>query len=106
MVETNPLKWFIRDIDIGDSGGKSSAAAGKSVGKSGENKETPKVEMFGHRPIRTRSRHECHFATGSSVPMGKKIVPSEKLLLFLFIGFYFYFYFFVTKCTGFLCIFS
>ena len=73
MVETNPLKWFIRDIDIGDSGGKSSAAAArKSVGKSGGNKETPKVEMFGHRPIRTRSRHECHFATGSSVPMGKK----------------------------------
>ena len=34
MVETNPLKWFIRDIDIGDSG-KSSSSAGKSVGKSG-----------------------------------------------------------------------
>ena len=80
MVETNPLKWFIRDIDIGDSG-KSSSSAGKSVGKSGGgtgNKEIPpRVEMFGHRPIRTRSRHECHFATGSSVPMGKqkKIVP-------------------------------
>lgn len=82
MVETNPLKWFIRDIDIGDSG-KSSSSAGKSVGKSGGgtgNKEIPpKVEMFGYRPIRTRSRHECHFATGSSVPMGKQ----KKLFLHL-----------------------
>ena len=84
MVETNPLKWFIRDIDIGDSGKSSATSAGtgtgKSVGKSGNgNKETPKVEMFGHRPIRTRSRHECHFATGSSVPMGKQ----KKLFLHL-----------------------
>ena len=82
MVETNPLKWFIRDIDIGDSG-KSSSSAGKSVGKSGGgtgNMEIPpRVEMFGHRPIRTRSRHECHFATGSSVPMGKQ----KKLFLHL-----------------------
>merc|ERR1712223_2346579 len=74
MVETNPLKWFIRDIDIGDSG-KSSSSPGKTVGKSGGgtgNMEiSPKVEMFGYRPIRTRSRHECHFATGSSVPMGE-----------------------------------
>ena len=98
MVETNPLKWFIRDIDIGDSGKSSATSAGtgtgKSVGKSGNgNKETPKVEMFGHRPIRTRSRHECHFATGSSVPMGKnKIVPTPSQN-FYYIPFYWVFIF-------------
>ena len=80
MVETNPLKWFVREIDIGDSGAKKPPAAitGKNSGNSGNSGKTDsktsnseKPEMFGYRPMRTRSRHECHFATGSSVPMGK-----------------------------------
>ena len=76
MVETNPLKWFVKDIDIGDSGAKSGSGQ-----KENTNPSTNKVEMFGHRPIRTRSRHECHFATGSSVPMGKKYYSERNLVL-------------------------
>lgn len=64
MVENSPLKWFVRDIDIGDNAG------------------SQRPEMFGHRPIRTRSRHECHFSTGSSVPMGNLV--SSLLLIFFF----------------------
>ena len=52
MVEQMPLFWCVRDIDIGD-------------------KPKPSNEMFGHRPMRTRSRHDCHFTPGSSVPFGK-----------------------------------
>lgn len=66
MVESSPLKWFIRDIDIGDSG---------KVAQSSDPPPRPgrELEMFGHRPIRTRSRHDCHFSTGSSVPMGRPL---------------------------------
>ena len=90
MVETNPLKWFVREIDIGDSGAKKppitgkpnsensrNSSSGKTGGGTAKMSNSEKVEMFGYRPMRTRSRHECHFATGSSVPMGKSISVSE-----------------------------
>ena len=81
MVETNPLKWFIREIDIGDSGVKGSPGgakvppSGSGVQPGGGQRSSQaadKPNMFGHRIVRTRSRHDCHFATGASVPMGKQ----------------------------------
>jgi len=54
MVE-KPLSWFIKDIDIGD----------------GQMRQNTEPDMFGHRPMRRRSRHECHFISGSHVPVGK-----------------------------------
>ena len=62
MVETNPLKWFVKEIDISDSA--------KNPTPNKKSSSNQRTEMFGHRPIRTRSRHDCHFSTGSSVPMG------------------------------------
>ena len=81
MVETNPLKWFIREIDIGDSGVKGSPGGAKVPpagsgfqpgGGQRSSQAADKPNMFGHRIVRTRSRHDCHFATGASVPMGKQ----------------------------------
>ena len=81
MVETNPLKWFIREIDIGDSGVKGSPGGAKVPpagsgfqpgGGQRSSQAADKPNMFGHRIIKTRSRHDCHFATGASVPMGKQ----------------------------------
>jgi hypothetical protein len=51
-----PLAWFVKDIEIGDDE---------------ESRQNMSPEMFGHRPIRRRNRHECHFVSGSVVPMGK-----------------------------------
>ena len=83
MVENSPLKWFIRDIDIGDN---SKGTAGATSGarpvtqrpgfKPEQQSSTEQPNMFGHRIVRTRSRHDCHFATGASVPMGKKNLKS------------------------------
>ena len=77
MVETSPLKWFVREIDISD--GRSAvpsavASAAKSAVPSAvasAAKSAVAGQMFGHRQLRTRSRYDCHFSTGSSVPMGK-----------------------------------
>ena len=72
MVE-KPLSWFVKDIDIGDGG------------ESGQKTEP---EMFGHRPMRRRSRHECHFVSGSHVPVGKPAQMTSALAQFLFVVFY------------------
>lgn len=82
MVE-KPLSWFIKDIDIGDGG---------------ESKQNPDSEMFGHRPIRRRSRHESHFVSGSHIPVGKTwakdtffVHPSFLFHFLVFFIFIFYF---------------
>ena len=80
MVETNPLKWFVKEIDISDSAGKNNLTPSNTSKKSSSNQRT--TEMFGHRPIRTRSRHDCHFSTGSSVPMGN-LDPLNSLYHFI-----------------------
>ena len=61
-MQEKPLAWYVRDIDIGDS---------KIVGS----ESRPEPEMFGHRPMRRRSRHETHFLSGCHVPVGKGILP-------------------------------
>ena len=83
MVENSPLKWFIRDIDIGDnSKGTSGAISGARPAtqrpgfKPEQQSSAEQPNMFGHRIVRTRSRHDCHFATGASVPMGKKFLKN------------------------------
>mgnify|MGYP001462233775 FL=1 len=82
MVETNPLKWFVKEIDISDSAGKNTNPTPSNTSKkSSSNPRT--TEMFGHRPIRTRSRHDCHFSTGSSVPMGN-LDPLNSLNIILY----------------------
>ena len=99
MVETNPLKWFIREIDIGDSGVKGSPGGAKvpptgcgvQPGGGQRSSQADKPNMFGHRIVRTRSRHDCHFATGASVPMGKqkhfsRACTVEDSTLFCFFG--------------------
>ena len=81
MVETNPLKWFVKEIDISDSA--------KNPTPNKKSSSNQRTEMFGHRPIRTRSRHDCHFSTGSSVPMGN-LSPFLKRLTFFIIWSFFY----------------
>ena len=90
MVETPSLKWFVREIDIGDSGKK--VAPGKPV-VPGSNPAHARHHpgMFGHRQVRTRSRYDCHFSTGSSVPMGKFL--NKKTHSFLFCPQFFHFWF-------------
>ena len=63
-MQEKPLAWYVRDIDIGDS---------KTVGS--ESGSRPEPEMFGHRPMRRRSRHETHFLSGCHVPVGKGSLP-------------------------------
>ena len=118
MVETNPLKWFIRDIDIGDSGKKGGpgsrpeprpAAQRSGLQSGGQEGSNPppststtfqdKPNMFGHRIVRTRSRHDCHFATGASVPMGKQTLLLLHSGIFHLNSFLFFYHFFGIFCS-------
>ena len=65
MVEQSPLFWYCKDIDI-DGGGNNKV----------ENSQAP----------RKRSRHDCHFAPGTSIPLGKNVFPGHRI-------FYPYFHF-------------
>ena len=68
-VQERPVSWYVRDIDIGDIDPKGS----------GSDPAKPEPDMFGHRPMRRRSRHECHFQTGCHVPVGKEMCHSYLL---------------------------
>ena len=59
MVEQSPLFWYCKDIDI-DGGGSNKT----------ENSHT----------LRKRSRHDCHFAPGTSIPLGKNVFPGHRIL--------------------------
>ncbi|XP_071746865.1 uncharacterized protein [Lepeophtheirus salmonis] len=61
MQESSPLYWLIRDIDIGDKKSQSSGVPAA-------------IPM---RLPRTRSRHDCHFITGSTVPMGEDLMSQS-----------------------------
>lgn len=79
-MQERPVSWYVRDIDIGDGAGS------KIVGPESSSNR-PEPDMFGHRPMRRRSRHDCHFMTGSHVPIGKGscfiVLKSQVVVLFL-----------------------
>ena len=68
MIEQAPLFWYCKDIDITDGGG-------------GNNNKTETSHT-----LRKRSRHDCHFAPGTSIPLGKNVFPGHRI-------FYPYFHF-------------
>ena len=64
MADKASMYWYYKDIDIEGGGGGDSSA----------------------KHVRKRSRHDCHFAPGTNVPLGKnKFLDPPNFLLFIHI---------------------